>query len=105
MRARALSSAQPVGQGVDPANATAAAAFLDDLASQPESLRIQPPEASPADAVGMPAPVSETTEVRIEGPVYPEPDGCIQKLLPRFLSVVRAQVCSRSFQALVRQLT
>lgn len=73
IRARALSSAQPAGQAVDPANASAAAAFLDDLATQPESLRSQPPEASPADAASMPAPVSETAEVCMASPVYAEP--------------------------------
>lgn len=82
MRARALSSAQPVGLLLDSANANAAAAFLDDLASQPESLRSQGPEARQADAAGMPAPASETNEVCIKNPVYAERGWCIQNCYP-----------------------
>ena len=56
IRARALGNAQLVGQAADPVNATAAAAFLDDLASQPEMAIGQPEEPSSADLVASAAP-------------------------------------------------
>lgn len=64
IRARALGNAQLVGQAADPVNATAAAIFLDDLASQPELAIGQPEKPSPADIVASAAPsASQTFEV------------------------------------------
>ncbi|KAK9833120.1 hypothetical protein WJX74_007929 [Apatococcus lobatus] len=61
MRAKALGSAQQVEPTVSPVHADAAAAFLDELASQPELAISQPEDASPAAL-----PASEMIETALE---------------------------------------